>query len=160
MTPGFDNEKIWDKAARLCMYFDLTPEEAVGAIAEDCNARNIVMMQHYLVGMKAEKIYREVSKAKQLNAVDDVGEYIKTSVRFFIKLIAGKEPSDIEYILKSPSNSIEPWIRIIMGRDLSNFDEIKELWLDAAKRQIKNIKGLNEAIKSTYNISLDNLSDD
>jgi hypothetical protein len=146
LTPKQNNEKIWDKAARLCLYFDLTPEELVGAVVDDCNKRNIVLMQHYLVGMHAEKLYREVANEKQLNRITDISAYVTNTLNF-VAMLVRRSSDDIDYILNNPANGIEPWARVLLSSSTSIPELIWESWGELAKKQFSSIKGLKEELK-------------
>lgn len=152
LTKGFDNEKIWERAAKLCLYFNIEPKELVNIVAKHCNKKNIIMMQHHLVGLQTEKLIRDYVQEKKINKIDSIEKYVDKAISFAETLLHAQK--DFEYVLKSPSNAIEPWLRLYLGKNTHCYEEIKEIWGERAKNQINNIDGLKEELK-IRNIILD-----
>lgn len=150
LTDKSDNIKIWKKAAKLCDFFYLKPKEMVGVIYDYCEKSHQVMMQHYLVGYKAEQLYRKhvEKRKKEFITSSNVKKYVDDAINF-AAFVLHKQP-DIEYAINSFSNAIEPWVRIYLAESLPNRDEVLDTWGHEAKRILDENPVLKQELKDRH----------
>ena len=147
LTKKSDNDKIWNKAAKLAAFFFLDANTFVNTIYSYYKNKHLPLLQYYLVGSKAEQIIRNYKENNSLDRIpeDKIDSYIDLAFNFASKIIRAQ--NDIEYSLYSPSNDFEPWLRLYLSKNLPNKDEIYAMYADKAKQQLIENPKLAKALE-------------
>lgn len=150
ITNRQDSIKIWEKAADLCLEFNMDPEIFVELAFENCKKKRQLLMQYMLTG----NIMRQLcERYKQEEAIlipkQNTEEYVDSCLQFVNQVVAARQNTGSNIssdLFLSTAYAFPAWIRIIFGG--RNNPKIIQKYMEKAKEELKAIPNLEKVLLS------------
>lgn len=143
-----NNEKIWDKAAELCLKYKIPETEFVEIAYQNCKKQSKILLQFMLCGSAMEKLCEKyVEEQKDLVPQVNTTEYIDNCLKFVKQVINSKrESTDMSEIFLSKGYDFPGWVRVLMLKDIVS-QEVINKYRNTVVEELRNIPDLEVELK-------------
>lgn len=147
LMPKYDREDIWQKISEKCQQLDVTEKFYIDFVFDTWGKRDITIFPATLINSKIERKiqqYQEtVGKQTQISAEQYVDQEYKKAVEIIRNFLKSHPGGSHITVLRLGGFQIPAWLRLSLSPE---DDIVRSKYLDDAKKDLANIKGLAKAI--------------
>lgn len=147
LMPKYDKVDIWQKISEKCQKLDVTEKFYVDFVFDTWGKRGITIFPATLINSKIERKiqqYQEtVGKQTQISAEQYVDQEYKKAVEIIRNFLKSHPGGSHITVLRLGGFQIPAWLRLSLSPE---DDIVRSKYLDDAKKDLANIKGLATAI--------------